>query len=633
MKEIFILKTDVLPAEIPINFSNKNLFNVLVNSNISPRYTIPYNYQVPKPNSIDNRVISLPHPLAQLRMRNFLLDFKLNITSFCKLSPYSIRSPHKVNSINYNHIETQKKKLQYSYENFFNPADQLKFTISSNDILTEYYNFFSYRRYNSIFDFLSSPIFNRAKTRFTYLMKLDIKDFFNSIYTHSLEWAIVGNKAHIKRENFNSAKDKVFNFAKEIDEVCQLINYKETNGLIVGPEFSRVIAEVLLSRIDRNIFRDLYNQGLEFNKDYLIFRYVDDYYIFFQSPFEKNSNILKTIIYDSLRNYKLSVNEEKFKTEKSQHFLTSNSITILKRLFDEFVINFSKKVNNNTKNKYITNFINEFEHLIFNNPKEKQKLVRYVLKSLNTFITEKLVGFDKKLIFELALYLFNYSPEYFTSRYFSMFFLKYQEFYKNNINNEPENLKLLDEEICHIMTKALKQNSDKFNSIYNILYALKFIDKKIPATLLCNLLEKHKTEYFSICSISTYIINTNLSLNPKYYTVIKKIEKQLKLYLFHYEIRSNSAAQDAHYFYIVNDFMYYPGLKSKVISQSFQDLIKNHFTSLREDLKLQFSLSREDTRKLTSSSYYNWNYSYENFFKNSILKSENIMKSSDRFEY
>ena len=62
------------------------------------------------------------------------------------------------------------------------------------------------------------------------------------------------------------------------------INYNETNGIIIGPEFSRIISEVLLTRIDLEIARDLSSQGLELNKHYLIYRFIDDYTIFFMNP-------------------------------------------------------------------------------------------------------------------------------------------------------------------------------------------------------------------------------------------------------------------------------------------------------------------------------------------------------------
>lgn len=632
MKESFLLRTDVLPAEIPVNFSNSNLFNFKPRNRKMP-YTIPYNFEVPKPNSIDTRVISLPHPIAQIMMKGFLLDFKLNITSFCKLSPFSIRSPFKVNSINYSAVENEKRKLEYTYENFFNSADAFNFSISSNDFLTEYYNFFSYRKYNSFFDFLSSPIYKRSKSRFPYMMKIDVKDFFNSIYTHALEWAIVGNKAQIKKENFNNAKDKQYNFAKEIDNVCQLINYNETNGLIIGPEFSRIMAEILLSRIDRSIFKDLYENGLEFNKDYLMFRYVDDYHIFFRSPFEINGDILKQTVISNLRDYKLNVNQEKFEMGNSVSFHSGINIINLKRTFDEFKKNFSKKVGFRTKNKYKSNFINELEVLISKNPKEKQKMIRYALKSLNSFITDKLVALDRKLIFELSLYLFNYSPEYFSSRHLSMFFMKYREFYKANISNVNADIGVLDEEISNILTKALRQNKNKFNSIYNILYTLKFIDKRVPSTLLSSLLEKHKIDYFSICCISAYILDSNHKIDPLYFTVIKKIQAHVKDYLEGYDIRSNSTSQDSHYFYIVNDFKYYPGFKSKIISQDFRTMIDEKFDELREGLKSCFKLSNVEAKEITKSAYYKWIFSYERYFEISILKSENITRDNLVLDY
>lgn len=65
-----------------------------------------------------------------------------------------------------------------------------------------------------------------------------------------------------------------------IDRVLQNINGRSSNGLIVGPEFSRMIAEVLLQEIDVEVKHNLAAQGLNAGADYRVFRYVDDIYFF-----------------------------------------------------------------------------------------------------------------------------------------------------------------------------------------------------------------------------------------------------------------------------------------------------------------------------------------------------------------
>ena len=57
----------------------------------------------------------------------------------------------------------------------------------------------------------------------------------------------------------------------------QQMNYNETNGIIIYPEFSRIFAELILQRIDKNVEKELYNKGYRYKEDYDIYRYVDDF--------------------------------------------------------------------------------------------------------------------------------------------------------------------------------------------------------------------------------------------------------------------------------------------------------------------------------------------------------------------
>ncbi|EXS67912.1 hypothetical protein BF95_26490 [Sphingobium sp. Ant17] len=58
---------------------------------------------------------------------------------------------------------------------------------------------------------------------------------------------------------FQTAKDNTNStgFANEFDRLMQSMNYNETNGICVGPEISRVFAEIIFSEVDRRILRTL----------------------------------------------------------------------------------------------------------------------------------------------------------------------------------------------------------------------------------------------------------------------------------------------------------------------------------------------------------------------------------------
>lgn len=67
-------------------------------------------------------------------------------------------------------------------------------------------------------------------------MKFDVSRCFDSIYTHTLSWALSSKK--IVKDNLGTNKDS---FGGKFDRVMQQMNYNETNGIVIGPEFSKNI--------------------------------------------------------------------------------------------------------------------------------------------------------------------------------------------------------------------------------------------------------------------------------------------------------------------------------------------------------------------------------------------------------
>ncbi|HCG54851.1 MAG TPA: hypothetical protein DEW39_01580 [Brevibacterium sp.] len=63
------------------------------------------------------------------------------------------------------------------------------------------------------------------------------------------------------------------------DKVMQASNWGETHGICVGPESSRVFAEIIFQKLDLIIRQRLHNTGLS-GRDYEILRYVDDFFVF-----------------------------------------------------------------------------------------------------------------------------------------------------------------------------------------------------------------------------------------------------------------------------------------------------------------------------------------------------------------
>lgn len=134
-----------------------------------------------------------------------------------------------------------------------------------------------------------------------YGLKIDIQTFFDSIYTHSIAWAIHGKKeAKINKGNKEM-------FGNQLDSALMLLNSSQTNGILVGNAVSRIISEIILCRIDNNIEKE------KLDIDYL--RYVDDYYIFTKDRSKIDSII--SIFREELDKYELVINENKIEVLES----------------------------------------------------------------------------------------------------------------------------------------------------------------------------------------------------------------------------------------------------------------------------------------------------------------------------
>jgi maltooligosyltrehalose synthase len=103
----------------------------------------------------------------------------------------------------------------------------------------------------------------------------------------------------------------------------QLTNYRETNGIIIGPEVSRIFAEIILQKIDLNLVDKMIQNEYQISKDYDFRRYVDDYFVFFRSEEVKTAFI--KVLESSLLEYKMYLNEAKT-TIASRPFATDISL-------------------------------------------------------------------------------------------------------------------------------------------------------------------------------------------------------------------------------------------------------------------------------------------------------------------
>ncbi|MBW6530746.1 RNA-directed DNA polymerase [Sphingomonas sp. RRHST34] len=251
------------------------------------------NYDVLKERG-KNLTLSIPHPIAQLRMARLFDDYAETMISACDKSEFSLRRPAEIVSLFANKPLDQSEIYRDGL-----PHDLLEDGLPDFSRMT---SFFRLRRYNLLAKFMDSDEFIELEKRFSRLLFLDISKCFYNIYTHSVSWAVKGKA--LTKQNIRS-----FSFESMFDETMQFSNYKETNGIIVGPEISRIFAEIILQQVDRDV-KDAISQELELTTaDYAIRRYVDDYSIFAHS--DQTLEAIQNILVKSLGAYKLYLNIEK----------------------------------------------------------------------------------------------------------------------------------------------------------------------------------------------------------------------------------------------------------------------------------------------------------------------------------
>lgn len=124
----------------------------------------------------------------------------------------------------------------------------------------------------------------------------DIRAFFHSIYTHAIPWAIHG-KAFAKLNRGTQ------HFGNLIDLLCRNAQDGQTIGLPVGPDCSRLIAEVVASAIDEAL-RTKVGIGPRDAS-----RYIDDYTI--SSGADHSGNNLIAALRQAAAQYELELNNDK----------------------------------------------------------------------------------------------------------------------------------------------------------------------------------------------------------------------------------------------------------------------------------------------------------------------------------
>lgn len=606
--------SDVLPFEMPPTFSNSNFYKFLVKHDVSIEGNnviwkkgdnttgyllsllfglnstringniisfddkknskkIPYKFRITHKKD-EFRELTVIHPFSQLKVLEFYSQYKQLMLYYSSKSPFSIRRPHKLAYYKFFKDDTHESNVSKNEaydggEEYDKEYETLK-------------TFFVYKKYSNIHKFYESYTYHRCEKKYNKLLKFDVAKCFDSIYTHSILWALTDKD--LVKDNIGLLKGT---FGNEFDRLLQDLNYGETNGIVIGPEFSRIFSELILQRVDKDVFSHLESKGLSHQTTYEVFRYVDDYFVFYNE--EKDKDIILKQFRLTLKQYNLTINNEKT-IEYEKPLITELTIaklevsSLINKYLNVKTTTDNKEENNNIENEgeeksedeirdstnstgylYISSnhLITRFKKIIKQTGIKYKDILNYTLASVDVKAqrvfkeldkldqeNKNYKGFIKSLIelLDFTFFIYSVSPRVNTTIKLSRILTRIIDYLKSkkDINNDLKQLvfkKILDD-----TTLILKKNSNKPETPVETLYLIAILDElgksyKLEYNTLLSyfglkstsgIIEldgKDELQYFTIIHILFYIKNGRRYESIKLFIkqeILNKYKSQLK---------------------------------------------------------------------------------------------------------
>lgn len=301
-----------------------------------------------------------------------------------------------------------------------------------------------------------------------YVVKTDISTCFPSIYTHSIPWAIAG-KDNVK-SNLSSKKTTWYN---QLDSYSQNMKNGETHGLIIGPHSSNLLAEIILTAVDKN----LYDKGWHY------IRNIDDYSCYVNS-YEKGEKFLIDLR-SELKQFDLFINLRKTEIlelpiSSSCNWIrkiTSFSLLIGEKPFDykitrAFLDSAIELMHNNNMNAAILHYtikVLSSKKLTFNANEYSIKTIfhwaliyPYLIPLLGTIVFEKF-NVTKNQICEISqkIYKFGLDHNNYEAVYYSIYYaIKFNfEIHSINVQDIIETNSCISKLLAALYFKKFKNDS------------------------------------------------------------------------------------------------------------------------------------------------------------------------------
>ena len=259
------------------------------------------------------RILTIIHPYHQVEMAEFYEQYRMLLIDFCRRSEASLRYPERV-------AEKQEKG-----ENI----EHLIFDRYASEAIAEgIKHYFTYERCENINQFYEHALYYEAEKRFAKMLKTDLKECFESIRIDDLSRATFG------REMRDSAGSFVERFAQLEHKFAD-----SERGIVIGPDFSRIYAEMILQKVDSEAEKQMKEAGYRRGEDYVFYRYVDDGFLFYDTT--KVQKEWEMRYEKALAEYELRMNPKKRKVYAQRPFV--DKIAKVKKeiagLIDELFVN------------------------------------------------------------------------------------------------------------------------------------------------------------------------------------------------------------------------------------------------------------------------------------------------------
>lgn len=531
-----ILSTETLPYETPIIHSNdglvKNLksdnnneiYKFICNTIIKPQKlgpTTPYKYKIRK-STTELRTLALVHPASQIKFMDFYEKYAHLMCYYCSFSNFSIRAPYKIASTFY-------------YKNLWQNISEFKrgavTTIKNDELSRHSSSYFAYKGHDRLFKFYNSRDFLNIEKDFGIFLSLDVSKCFDSIYTHSIAWA-TKTKPHTK-DNLKITTT----FGQIFDGLMQQSNHNETNGIVIGPEISRIFAEIIFQRIDWTVEQRLLEMPNPIinNKNYTIRRYVDDIFIFAKN--KADINVIAEIYTEELASFNLHVNRNKV-VEYARPFFSTKSrvITESNAAINAFSDNFLESRENNERlspkqiynpQKLTKSFIDNIKTICSSNDVDYDQVSSYIISAVTNRI-KKLINITTNteiehpahysnaldVLIEVQFFFYTTAPSVSASYKLATAMILVSRFTKKYlpIHNPTINQRIFELTSQLLTGDLIYYKSTTRNFVYlealNIVLASSELgdDCRLPSAILNALLSDHSS-YYDLMSCLYYIKN------------------------------------------------------------------------------------------------------------------------------